>query len=169
MKLHLNLDHLLVPGDEQRACHAAVRAKMFPRPRPKLVTPSATDELAAAIIAVDDNHPPEGASDDERVAWMARRYAVESAARPWEKRLHVLRTVGAKAFGCSVIDLIADDRKQPIVRYRMLAFAKRQIQGVNISDLGRTFGGRDHCTVLYAIDRFGEFVEGVLRREGVST
>lgn len=59
----------------------------------------------------------------------------------------------AFAFGVAPMELIAHDRHQPLATYRMVAMRVARIFGHSLPAIGRSFGDRDHTTVLHACRR----------------
>lgn len=59
----------------------------------------------------------------------------------------------AQRFGLRVEDLTGPSRKAEIARARHLAMWLIQSEtGATLKSIGRIFGGRDHSTVIHAID-----------------
>ena len=60
----------------------------------------------------------------------------------------------SESFGVSIADLVGPSRTQPLARARQVAmYLCRELTDLSLPKIGRVFGGRDHTTVLYAIDR----------------
>jgi chromosomal replication initiator protein len=60
----------------------------------------------------------------------------------------------AAATGLSPTDLIGPSRRQPLVRARQTAmYLCRELTDLSLPKIGRAFGGRDHTTVMHALDR----------------
>jgi chromosomal replication initiator protein len=60
----------------------------------------------------------------------------------------------AGAFGFSVEDLTGSSRRQPLVLSRQVAmYLCRELTDLSLPKIGDLFGGRDHTTVLHAIDK----------------
>jgi chromosomal replication initiator protein len=63
-------------------------------------------------------------------------------------------TATAAACGLSPADLIGQSRRQPLVRARQTAmYLCRELTDLSLPKIGRAFGGRDHTTVMHALDR----------------
>ncbi len=76
-------------------------------------------------------------------------------------------TVDAKPLTCNEIiqqvatfcghtrdDLIGPSRRQPLARYRQVAmYLCREYTDMSLPKIGKAFGGRDHTTVLHAVDK----------------
>ncbi len=64
--------------------------------------------------------------------------------------------IGATAAACglSPTDLVGPSRRQPLVRARQTAmYLCRELTDLSLPKIGRAFGGRDHTTVMHALDR----------------
>ncbi len=60
----------------------------------------------------------------------------------------------AAAYGFAVVDLKSPSRKQPLVRSRQVAmYLCRELTDLSLPKIGALFGGRDHTTVMHAIDK----------------
>ena len=75
--------------------------------------------------------------------------------------------VTAKHFGVEVDDLRSKGRRQELVQARQVAmFLIREMTSHSYPEIGQFFGGRDHSTVMYAVQKVGEQAgtEGELSR-----
>ena len=73
-----------------------------------------------------------------------------------ERELHPEEIIGATAAACglSPTDLVGPSRRQPLVRARQTAmYLCRELTDLSLPKIGRAFGGRDHTTVMHALDR----------------
>ncbi len=65
----------------------------------------------------------------------------------------IQRTVG-DFFGVKVSDLKAKNRTKAVAFPRQIAmYLSRQLTHASLSEVGRAFGGKDHTTVLHAVDK----------------
>ncbi len=56
--------------------------------------------------------------------------------------------------GNSLNELIGPSRRQPLARYRQIAmYLCREYTDLSLPKIGKAFGGRDHTTVLHAVDK----------------
>lgn len=56
--------------------------------------------------------------------------------------------------GSSRDELIGPSRRQPLARYRQVAmYLCREYTDLSLPKIGKAFGGRDHTTVLHAVDK----------------
>lgn len=56
--------------------------------------------------------------------------------------------------GASRDELIGPSRRQPLARYRQVAmYLCREYTDLSLPKIGKAFGGRDHTTVLHAVDK----------------
>ena len=66
----------------------------------------------------------------------------------------------AEAYGLTVADLVGASRKQPLAQCRQVAmYLCRDLTSLSLPRIGEVFGGRDHTTVMYAIDRVRKIME----------
>ncbi len=62
--------------------------------------------------------------------------------------------VTAAAFGFSTDDMTGPSRRQPLVLARQIAmYLCRELTDLSLPKIGHLFGGRDHTTVLHAVDK----------------
>ncbi len=60
----------------------------------------------------------------------------------------------ADFYGLSPDQLTGPSRKQPLARSRQIAmYLCRDLTDLSLPKIGAAFGGRDHSTVLHAVDR----------------
>ncbi len=65
-----------------------------------------------------------------------------------------------RAFGLSMSDLKGDKRSQSVVYPRQTAmYLCRELTDSSLPQIGRQFGGRDHSTVLYAINKISKLIK----------
>ena len=62
--------------------------------------------------------------------------------------------VTAAAFGYSIEDMQGPSRRQPLVLARQIAmYLCRELTDLSLPKIGRLYGGRDHTTVMHAVDK----------------
>lgn len=60
----------------------------------------------------------------------------------------------AAAFGFSPEDMQSPSRRQPLVLSRQIAmYLCRELTDLSLPKIGKLFGGRDHTTVIHAVDK----------------
>ncbi len=60
----------------------------------------------------------------------------------------------SESFGLSVAELTGPSRRQPLARARQIAmYLCRDLTDQSLPKIGREFGGRDHTTVIHALER----------------
>jgi len=65
----------------------------------------------------------------------------------------IQRKVG-EAYGVKLSDLKAKNRTKAVAFPRQIAmYLARQLTHASLSEVGRAFGGKDHTTVLHAVDK----------------
>ena len=63
-------------------------------------------------------------------------------------------------FGVTLSDLKSKDRTKTVALPRQIAmYLARQLTHLSLADVGRAFGGKDHTTVLHAIDKVKTLLE----------
>ena len=63
-------------------------------------------------------------------------------------------TTTANTYGLTTRELIGPSRKQPLARRRQIAmYLCRELTDLSLPKIGSEFGGRDHTTVIHAIDK----------------
>lgn len=71
-----------------------------------------------------------------------------------------IRKVVAEFYDVSVKDLMGKKRTRSIARPRQMAMAlARELTGDSFPDIGQSFGGRDHTTVMHACDKIAQLRE----------
>ncbi|MEO1040199.1 MAG: chromosomal replication initiator protein DnaA [Pseudomonadota bacterium] len=76
-----------------------------------------------------------------------------------ERRLTVddIQKAAAAQFGVTVDDIISKRRTQSVVRPRHIAmYLCKTLTTRSLPDIGRRFGGRDHSTVIHAVNKIAE-------------
>jgi len=72
----------------------------------------------------------------------------------------ILRVV-TKHYGVNRSDLLSSRRNRSIVRPRQIGmYLAKSLTARSLPEIGRRFGGRDHTTVLHAIRKVDELIEG---------
>ena len=60
----------------------------------------------------------------------------------------------AKMFGWTVEDLCGKSRRRPLVTARQIGmYVMRELTDFSYPRIAEAFGGRDHTTVMYAVDK----------------
>jgi chromosomal replication initiator protein len=69
-------------------------------------------------------------------------------------------TLTAATYGFSEADLLSPSRKQPLAQKRQIAmYLCRELTDLSLPKIGRAFGGRDHTTVLHAVERVKSLIQ----------
>ncbi|MBX9704847.1 MAG: chromosomal replication initiator protein DnaA, partial [Gammaproteobacteria bacterium] len=72
---------------------------------------------------------------------------------------NIQKTV-AEYFKIKVSDLLSKRRNRSVARPRQIAMAlARELTNHSLPEIGESFGGRDHTTVLHACDKIKELKE----------
>ncbi len=72
---------------------------------------------------------------------------------------HVQRAA-AEFFGVRLSDMGAKNRSKAVAFPRQIAmYLARQLTHASLAELGRAFGGKDHTTVLYAVDKIRALIQ----------
>ncbi|NNF68136.1 MAG: chromosomal replication initiator protein DnaA [Acidimicrobiia bacterium] len=66
----------------------------------------------------------------------------------------------ANMLGVSRPDLLGPSRRQPLARYRQIGmYLCRELTDLSLPKIGAVFGGRDHTTVIHAIDKIKSLMQ----------
>jgi chromosomal replication initiator protein len=77
-----------------------------------------------------------------------------SSGEPRPITSKVILDATAKMFGFSLEDLTGQSRRRPLVTARQIAmYAFRELTEFSYPMIGREFGGRDHTTVIHAVEK----------------
>lgn len=80
-------------------------------------------------------------------------------ARAQSINADTIKTMVAEYYGISVKDLVGKKRTRNIARPRQLAMAlTREFTHDSFPDIGQSFGGRDHSTVIHACEKVAELI-----------
>ncbi|HET7717894.1 MAG TPA: chromosomal replication initiator protein DnaA, partial [Bauldia sp.] len=83
------------------------------------------------------------------------------AREPRRVRIEDIQRVVARHFNVSKADLLSSRRTRTIVRPRQIAmYLAKVLTPRSLPEIGRRFGGRDHTTVLHAVRKIEELIEG---------
>ena len=112
-------------------------------------------ELEGALIRVSAfaslNHEPPTVEVAARVL-----SDILEADRPRQITPQVILDATAKAFGFSVEDLCGTSRRRPLVNARQIGmYLFRELTDYSYPAIAREFGGRDHTTVIHAVEKIG--------------
>jgi chromosomal replication initiator protein len=76
------------------------------------------------------------------------------ADRPRQITPKVILDATAEAFGFPVEDLCGTSRRRPLVQARQISmYVFREITDFSYPAIAREFGGRDHTTVIHAVEK----------------
>ncbi|HMG28365.1 MAG TPA: chromosomal replication initiator protein DnaA [Acidimicrobiia bacterium] len=77
-----------------------------------------------------------------------------SPAQPREITPELILDETAKMFGWTVDDLCGKSRRRPLVTARQIGmYVMRELTGYSYPQIAKEFGGRDHTTVMYAVEK----------------
>lgn len=78
----------------------------------------------------------------------------------WPVTIRDIARAACRVFQVNMLDLCSARRSAPIVRPRQIAmYLAREMTKRSLPEIGRTFGGRDHTTVLYAWEKLTALVK----------
>jgi chromosomal replication initiator protein len=84
-----------------------------------------------------------------------------AAREPRRVRIEEIQKVVARHFNVSKADLLSSRRNRTIVRPRQIAmYLSKMLTPRSLPEIGRRFGGRDHTTVLHAVRKVEELIQG---------
>ena len=76
------------------------------------------------------------------------------AGRPRQLTPKVILDATALAFGFSVEDICGPNRRRPLVNARQISmYVFRELTDFSYPAIAREFGGRDHTTVIHAVEK----------------
>lgn len=90
------------------------------------------------------------------------RHAIKGlvVSRAKSTNSETIKSMVAEYFGVSVKDLLGKKRTRNIARPRQLAMAlTREFTHDSFPDIGQSFGGRDHSTVIHACEKVAELLQ----------
>ena len=65
-----------------------------------------------------------------------------------------IMTTAARYYDIPMSDLTGSSRRQPLARQRQIAmYICREHTGLSLPKIGAAFGGRDHTTVMHAVEK----------------
>ncbi len=77
-----------------------------------------------------------------------------SPVQPREITAQLILDETAKMFGWTVEDLCGKSRRRPLVTARQIGmYVMRELTGFSYPQIAKEFGGRDHTTVMYAVEK----------------
>jgi len=83
-----------------------------------------------------------------------------SASQPRRITPQVILETTAETFGFSVEDLCGPSRRRPLVIARQISmYVFRELTDFSYPAIAREFGGRDHSTVIHAVEKIGELMK----------
>ncbi len=83
------------------------------------------------------------------------------AREPRRVRIEDIQRVVARHYNVSKADLLSSRRTRTIVRPRQIAmYLAKVLTPRSLPEIGRRFGGRDHTTVLHAVRKIEEMIQG---------
>ncbi len=83
------------------------------------------------------------------------------AAEPRRVKIEDIQKVVSRHYNVSKADLLSSRRTRTIVRPRQIAmYLSKTLTPRSLPEIGRRFGGRDHTTVLHAVRKVEEMMQG---------
>ena len=82
----------------------------------------------------------------------------QAEARPLTASLIISAT--AQEYGIPIDDLTGASRKQPLALYRQISmYLCRDLTDLSLPKIGAAFGGRDHTTVIHAVEKVKKLIQ----------
>ncbi|MEQ9094258.1 MAG: chromosomal replication initiator protein DnaA, partial [Miltoncostaeaceae bacterium] len=76
-------------------------------------------------------------------------------------RIEVVQSEVCRYYGVTMDELLSDKRTRRIVGPRQMAmYLARELTDASLPAIGRAFGGRDHTTVMYAVQKISDQMGG---------
>lgn len=186
--LHITpaLQALIVSPREQRERISRARDEWYPKPRrlvldirassPPLVARPAPARAPAAKPAEPRQDitfvsatafallpPARGADSDMILDWALKEYRRRRIGSDGYEKAGTAIEVLVRAFKVDRITVTGPSRTPPLVHHRQMMFAFIHIVcGTSTPRIGALFGGRDHSTVLYGINKYRSLVDQVV-------
>jgi chromosomal replication initiator protein len=115
-------------------------------------------ELEGALIRVTAYASIHGVPVTMAIAEEQLQHLISAEARQLTPKM-ILDTT-ADMFGMTVDDLTGKSRSRPLVTARQISmYVFRQMTDFSYPAIGREFGGRDHTTVIHAVDKIGTLMK----------
>jgi chromosomal replication initiator protein len=116
-------------------------------------------ELEGALIRVSAyaslNHEPPTLEKAEQIL-----SDILEADRPRQITPQIILEATATAFGFTVEDLCGTSRRRPLVNARQIGmYVFRELTDFSYPAIAREFGGRDHTTVIHAVDKVSRLMK----------
>ncbi|MGI9023528.1 MAG: chromosomal replication initiator protein DnaA [Acidimicrobiales bacterium] len=115
-------------------------------------------ELEGALIRVTAYASIHDVPVTMAIAEEQLHHLISAEARQLTPRM-ILDTT-CEMFGMTIDDLIGKSRSRPLVTARQISmYVFRQMTDFSYPAIGREFGGRDHTTVIHAVDKIGTLMK----------
>ncbi|PPE77638.1 chromosomal replication initiator protein DnaA [Kaistia algarum] len=148
------------------------RYKVAQSQSPGLDIPSTVLEYVAQSV-VSNGRDLEGALNRLVAQWQFTHQAVTMASaevtlrdlvgarEPRRVKIEDIQKIVATHYNVSKADLLSSRRTRTIVRPRQIAmYLSKTLTPRSLPEIGRRFGGRDHTTVLHAVRKVEELMQG---------
>lgn len=87
-------------------------------------------------------------------------FSIETVTAIKTLKVHEIQIAVCDRYGLTPQELIAERRSRPLVRTRQVAmYLCSVLTGKSLPALGRSFGGKDHTTVLHAIRKVEALID----------
>ncbi len=105
--------------------------------------------LNTVLVEARVNHSP--------VTVELAKEALKQISSPGEISIEAVQKVTAEYYNISLTDMFSKSRKAGIVMPRSVAmYLAKELTQKSLIDIGSSFGGRDHTTVLHAVKKIGK-------------
>ena len=85
---------------------------------------------------------------------------IVSADQPRRITPQVILDATSETFGFSVEELCGPNRRRPLVTARQVSmYVFRELTDFSYPAIGREFGGRDHSTVMHAVEKIADLMK----------
>lgn len=109
--------------------------------------------------AVSGDNSADAAVAPARPKWMDY-YEAMPAHAPRYPSIHTIIDRVGQYFSVTPLDIVSQRRQASIVRPRMIAmYLARHLTPRSLPEIGRQFGGRDHTTVLHAVNKIAGLLD----------
>ena len=130
-------------------------------------------ELEGCLIRLGAQASLTGMPIDKEMAKNILRDIIDEDEKPIT--IDFIQRLVCEHFNLKLADMKAKKRTKEVALPRQIAmYLSRQLTSVSLSDVGKSFGGKDHATVIYACkhieekrlkeDAFNRMIENLLRK-----
>jgi len=138
------------------AFRSSIAAKAAALSEKKSIRPR--DAGPSAVAAQGD--PPLDQADFSLPPMKEPWFSIETITTIKTLKIREIQTAVCNRYGLTLQELIAERRFRPLVRTRQVAmYLCSALTGKSLPAIGRSFGGKDHTTVLHAVRKVKALID----------